>query len=66
MAIGTLNLVDLAGSERIEKSGSADSKAPTREALNINKSLLCLGNVVHALAQRAEGRKVHIPYRYVK
>jgi hypothetical protein len=30
---------------------------------NINKSLLCLGNVVHALAARSEGAKVHVPYR---
>jgi hypothetical protein len=63
VAFGVLNLVDLAGSERVEKSGSAESKALMREALNINKSLLCLGNVVNALAERAEGRKVHVPYR---
>jgi uncharacterized coiled-coil protein SlyX len=59
-----LNLVDLAGSERIDKSGSADTPLRLREALNINKSLLCLGNVVTALAERAEGRRSnHIPYR---
>lgn len=59
-----LNLVDLAGSERIDKSGSSDTPLRLREALNINKSLLCLGNVVMALAERSEGRKnVHIPYR---
>jgi hypothetical protein len=64
VAFGLLNLVDLAGSERTEKSGSADSKPLMREALNINRSLLCLGNVVNALAERAEGRKVHVPYRW--
>lgn len=64
VAFGVLNLVDLAGSERVEKSGSAESKALMREALNINKSLLCLGNVVNALAERAEGKKVHVPYRW--
>lgn len=59
-----LNLVDLAGSERIDKSGSADTPIRLREALNINKSLLCLGNVVTALAERSEGKRGnHIPYR---
>lgn len=59
-----LNLVDLAGSERIDKSGSADTPLRLREALNINKSLLCLGNVVTALADRSEGKRPnHIPYR---
>lgn len=56
--------MDLAGSERIDKSGSSDTPLRLREALNINKSLLCLGNVVTALAERTEGKKsVHIPYR---
>jgi hypothetical protein len=63
VAFGVLNLVDLAGSERVEKSGSCESKSLMREAQNINKSLLCLGNVVNALAERAEGKKVHIPFR---
>lgn len=59
-----LNLVDLAGSERIDKTGSSDTPLRLREALNINKSLLCLGNVVTALAERAEGKRgSHIPYR---
>lgn len=60
---GVLNLVDLAGSERVDKTGSADSTTRLREALNINKSLLCLGNVVTALADSTDGRKVHVPYR---
>jgi hypothetical protein len=64
LAFGLLNLVDLAGSERVEHSGSAASKALMREARDINKSLLCLGNVVNALAERAEGRKAHVPYRW--
>eukprot|EP00775_Hariotina_reticulata_P004311 gene4311-4564_t len=58
-----LNLVDLAGSERVDKSGSSDTPLRLKEALNINKSLLCLGNVVNALADRGETRKSHIPYR---
>jgi hypothetical protein len=50
--------VDLAGSERVDKTGSSDSRQRLREALNINKSLLCLSNVIKALADResAEGR----------
>ncbi|WIA37749.1 hypothetical protein OEZ86_014626 [Tetradesmus obliquus] len=64
VSFSLLNLVDLAGSERIDKSGSADTPLRLREALNINKSLLCLGNVVTALAERSEGRRnTHIPYR---
>lgn len=31
-----------------------------KEGANINKSLLCLGNVINALA---EGTKKHVPYR---
>ncbi|KAF6261491.1 P-loop containing nucleoside triphosphate hydrolase protein [Scenedesmus sp. NREL 46B-D3] len=64
VSFSLLNLVDLAGSERIDKSGSSDTPLRLREALNINKSLLCLGNVVTALAERSEGRRhTHIPYR---
>lgn len=64
LSAAQLNLVDLAGSERIDKTGSSDTPLRLREALNINKSLLCLGNVVTALAERAEGkRSSHIPYR---
>lgn len=64
VAFGSLTLVDLAaGTERMERRAHADSRAAQREALNINKSLLCLGNVVNALVERAEGRKVHVPYR---
>jgi len=64
LSAAQLNLVDLAGSERIDKTGSSDTPLRLREALNINKSLLCLGNVVTALAERAEGkRSSHVPYR---
>lgn len=63
VTFSVLNLVDLAGSERVDKSGSSDTALRMREALNINKSLLCLGNVVTALADRSDGKKVHIPYR---
>ena len=58
--IGKLNIVDLAGSENINRSGVIDKGA--REASNINKSLLTLGRVMTALADRAS----HIPYRESK
>ncbi|RNF09386.1 putative Unc104-like kinesin [Trypanosoma rangeli] len=57
-----LNLVDLAGSERVSKS-MAKGKRLT-EGANINKSLMCLGNVISSLAEEQElGRQRHIPYR---
>ncbi|RNF26562.1 putative Unc104-like kinesin [Trypanosoma conorhini] len=57
-----LNLVDLAGSERASKS-MATGKRFT-EGANINKSLMCLGNVISSLAEEQEtGRQRHIPYR---
>ncbi|RZC43213.1 Kinesin and/or SCP-1 domain containing protein, partial [Asbolus verrucosus] len=54
---GKLHLVDLAGSENIERTGATDVRA--REAGVINKSLLTLGKVIKALAQKSQ----HIPYR---
>ncbi|KAG5178023.1 P-loop containing nucleoside triphosphate hydrolase protein [Tribonema minus] len=54
-----LNLVDLAGSERAKKTGASGDTL--REGASINKSLMCLGNVITALS---EGKKRgHIPYR---
>ena len=53
-----LNLVDLAGSERQSKTGSTGERL--KEATNINKSLLTLGNVISALV---DGASTHIPYR---
>ena len=51
--VSTLNFVDLAGSERIEKSGNDYEALRTREANNINVSLLMLGNVISKLAERS-------------
>lgn len=56
--VGKLNLVDLAGSERQSKTGSAGDQL--KEATNINKSLLTLGNVISKLV---DGQSTHIPYR---
>ena len=55
--VGKLTLVDLAGSECIGRSGALDDTA--KEAGTINKSLLTLGRVIHALASNEK----HVPYR---
>lgn len=55
--VATLSVVDLAGSERVKRSGVQGKEL--KEAVNINGSLLALGNVVSALAT---GKK-HVPYR---
>ena len=59
--LGKLNLVDLAGSENVGKSGVAErgATARSREAGEINKSLLTLGRVVTALVDKL----AHVPYR---
>ncbi|OBZ89150.1 Kinesin-like protein 2 [Choanephora cucurbitarum] len=56
---GLLNLIDLAGSERLSLSGSVGDRLKETQA--INKSLSCLGDVIHALVNNKEGG--HIPYR---
>ena len=55
--VGKLNLVDLAGSERQGKTGATGDRLT--EAININRSLAALGNVISALVERSP----HIPYR---
>lgn len=54
---GKITLVDMAGSERLAKSGVSGEGA--KEAIEINKSLTALGDVMGALTSKA---KV-IPYR---
>mmetsp|Transcript_16797 Transcript_16797/g.46931 ORF Transcript_16797/g.46931 Transcript_16797/m.46931 type:complete len:884 (+) Transcript_16797:140-2791(+) len=55
--MGQLTIVDLAGSERIKKSAAQDKRL--KEAININTSLLMLGNVIQSLASRQS----HVPFR---
>jgi len=55
--LGKLFMVDLAGSERVAKSG-VTGKA-LKEAMEINKSLTALGDVMQALQKKTS----YIPYR---
>ncbi|XP_059148912.1 kinesin-like protein KIF28 isoform X2 [Physella acuta] len=57
----TMNLVDLAGSERADSTGATGDRL--KEGANINKSLSALGNVISALADASEKKKVVVPYR---
>lgn len=58
--VAKFHFVDLAGSERAKKTGAVG--ATLKEGININKSLLVLGNVISALSE--EGKKNNfIPYR---
>ena len=53
-----MRVVDLAGSERQKKSGVAGQAL--KEAININKSLSCLIQVVRNLVDL---KSKHVPYR---
>ncbi|WFD29060.1 hypothetical protein MSPP1_000065 [Malassezia sp. CBS 17886] len=64
--ISELSLIDLAGSERHTRPGVGRRM----EGANINKSLLSLGKVIYALAERSAAEAltqrtapVHVPYR---
>ena len=57
-------LVDLAGSER-QKSTSAYGNR-LKEASMINNSLLNLGHVINALADKENGKVRHVPFRNSK
>ncbi|KAM9938934.1 hypothetical protein OXX80_001579 [Metschnikowia pulcherrima] len=65
---GTLNLIDLAGSERLNSSQAKGDRL--RETQAINKSLSCLGDVIHSLYKRQNSSKevnaAHVPYRNSK
>jgi hypothetical protein len=57
---GKISFVDLAGSEKVKESKATGGTF--NEMLNINKSLLTLGNCISALAD-SKKRLGHIPYR---
>ncbi|GFS78922.1 kinesin-like protein KIF28P [Nephila pilipes] len=56
-----VHLVDLAGSERASNTGATGDRL--KEGAAINQSLSCLGNCIHALAERAMGRNTRVPFR---
>ena len=58
--VAKFHFVDLAGSERIKKTGATGSTL--KEGININKSLLALGNVISALVDDTK-KGGHVPYR---
>eukprot|EP00397_Hematodinium_sp_SG-2012_P003912 GEMP01003922.1.p1 GENE.GEMP01003922.1~~GEMP01003922.1.p1 ORF type:complete len:843 (+),score=173.98 GEMP01003922.1:157-2685(+) len=59
VVIGKITLIDLAGSERLKKSEV--SGAQQQEAIEINKSLTALGDVISALT--AGKKRTEVPYR---
>ncbi|XP_007944279.1 kinesin-like protein KIF7 [Orycteropus afer afer] len=60
LLISKFHFVDLAGSERVLKTGSTGERL--KESIQINSSLLALGNVISALGD-SQRRGSHIPYR---
>ncbi|OXB72107.1 UNVERIFIED_CONTAM: hypothetical protein H355_007669 [Colinus virginianus] len=58
-----LHLVDLAGSERVKQNGINPGETIFKEACSINLALHYLEQVIVALHERTEGRRVHVPYR---
>lgn len=57
-----LSLVDLAGSERQTKTKSEGIRF--KEGININKSLLALGNILNVLSdENSKNKPLHVPYR---
>jgi kinesin family protein 6/9 len=56
-----LHLVDLAGSERVKKTNVNGRLLSEAQAINL--SLHYLEQVIVALHERAQGQRVHVPYR---
>lgn len=61
---GILNLIDLAGCERLNKSQATGDRLKETQA--INKSLSCLGDVIHSLRNSKNLKASHIPFRNSK
>eukprot|EP00820_Chromera_velia_P019035 Cvel_27947.t1-p1 / transcript=Cvel_27947.t1 / gene=Cvel_27947 / organism=Chromera_velia_CCMP2878 / gene_product=Kinesin-like protein KIF19, putative / transcript_product=Kinesin-like protein KIF19, putative / location=Cvel_scaffold3566:524-3441(-) / protein_length=443 / sequence_SO=supercontig / SO=protein_coding / is_pseudo=false len=60
--VGKLSMIDLAGSERAKQTNNRGVRM--LEGANINRSLLALGNVINALAEKAKnGGRPFVPYR---
>ncbi|XP_033105762.1 kinesin-like protein KIF28P [Anneissia japonica] len=59
--VSLINLVDLAGSERADSTGATGDRL--KEGAAINQSLSALGNVIAALADASQGKRVKVPYR---
>ncbi|XP_073917669.1 kinesin-like protein KIF7 isoform X2 [Castor canadensis] len=60
LLVSKFHFVDLAGSERVLKTGSTGERL--KESVQINSSLLALGNVISALGD-PQRRSSRIPYR---
>ncbi|XP_014644158.1 PREDICTED: kinesin-like protein KIF7 [Ceratotherium simum simum] len=60
LLLSKFHFVDLAGSERVLKTGSTGERL--KESIQINSSLLALGNVISALGD-PQRRGSYIPYR---
>eukprot|EP00931_Biecheleriopsis_adriatica_P073701 TRINITY_DN47934_c0_g1_i1.p1 TRINITY_DN47934_c0_g1~~TRINITY_DN47934_c0_g1_i1.p1 ORF type:complete len:903 (+),score=160.88 TRINITY_DN47934_c0_g1_i1:43-2709(+) len=56
-----LTFCDLGGCERIKRTQVMGDLQ--REAIEINKSLSALGDVIGAVAEQARGQRRHVPYR---
>lgn len=54
-----IHLVDLAGSERQKDTNAVGDRF--KEAIQINKSLSTLSNVIKILAENATSNKKHVP-----
>lgn len=60
VTVSKFHMVDLAGSERQKKTKATGERL--KEGIDINKGLLCLGNVISALGEKS-GDRGFVPYR---
>jgi len=59
--MSVINLIDLPGSEKAGQTGATGDRL--KEGCEINKSLSSLGDVIKALVDKQNGKKVVVPYR---